>query len=276
MTEIERQVARHYTHGALESAVLDGLKAMGRASGDVKPEDLAGIDEFHIGGHHATAALAQQLDLQPGVSLLDIGCGIGGAARFFAHEYGCRVTGVDVTPEFVAVAQALTRLVGLADRVDHHVGSSLDLPFQDGSFDVATLLHVGMNIPDKERLCTEAQRVLRRGGVFAIYDVMRVDEGDLDFPVPWAETPETSFAVDPAGYRRALDAAGFDVTAERNRTEFALEFFRRMKTRVAESGPPPLGIHILLGRDASKKMGNMIANLEQGFVAPVEMICRRR
>src|SRR3546814_8889832 len=125
-------------------------------------------------------------------------------------------------------------------------------------------------------MCSEAQRLLRRGDVCAIYDIMRGGEGDLDFPVPLAETPETSFAVDPASYRRALDAAGFDVTAERNRTEFALEFFQRMKTRVAESGPPPLGIHILLGRDASKKVGNMIAHLQPGFVAPVEMICRRR
>src|SRR3546814_4047995 len=140
--------------------------------------------------------------------------GVQTCALPFSREYGCRVTGVDITPEFVAVAPGLTRLVGLADRVDHHVGSALGLPFQDGSFDGATLLHVGMNIPDKKRLCTEAQRVLRRGGVFAIYDVMRVGEGDLDFPVPWAETPETSFAVDPASYRRALDAAGFDVTAE--------------------------------------------------------------
>jgi hypothetical protein len=87
---IEHDVARHYTHGALERAILDGLRAMGRAPEGLRPEDLAAIDEFHIGGNEATATLADQLGLRPGMALLDLGSGIGGPARFLARRYGWR------------------------------------------------------------------------------------------------------------------------------------------------------------------------------------------
>jgi SAM-dependent methyltransferase len=272
---IEHDVARHYTHGGLERAILDGLKAMGRAPDSVRPEDLAGIDEFHIGGHRATAELADQLGLEKGTALLDLGSGLGGAARFFARRYGCRVSGVDLTPEYVQVAEALTRMVGLAELVTYRVGSVTDLPFADGSFDAATLLHVGMNIPDKKRLCSEVARVLRPAGVFAIYDVMRIGAGDLDFPVPWATTEAMSFLAEPAVYHRALDSAGLALVAERNRRDFAIEFFRNLRARMAAEGPPPLGIHILMGAEAPRKIANMIAALEAGRIAPVEMISRK-
>lgn len=273
---VEQEVSRHYTHGNLQEQVLKGLKAMGRAPDNVRPEDLATIDEFHMGGHQATAELAARLDLKPGTALLDIGSGLGGPARFFARQFGCAVTGIDLTPEYVAVAQDLTRMVGLEDSVSYRVGSATALPFVDGSFDAATLLHVGMNIPDKDGLCVEAARVVRRGGVFGVYDVMRTGEGALDFPVAWAASPETSFVLEPAGYRRALETAGFAVESERSQRELALAFFARLKARMAESGPPPLGLHILMGADAGQKVANLMSNLQSGRIAPVEMVCRRR
>jgi ubiquinone/menaquinone biosynthesis C-methylase UbiE len=214
--------------------------------------------------------------LKPGLSLLDIGSGIGGPARFFASQYGCSVVGIDLTPEYVAVAERLTRMVGLTDRVRFRVGSATDLPFDEASFERATLLHVGMNVPDKGALCAEAARVLKPAGVFAVYEVMRTGEGDLIFPVAWADTAATSFVADPVTYRRALEAAGFEVMAEEDRRDPALEFFHRMRARHAESGLPPLGLHLHMGPDAPRKVANMIANLERGVVAPVEMICRRR
>ena len=273
---VEQEVARHYTHGSLQEQVLKGLKATGRAPDTVRPEDLATIDEFHMGGHQATAELAARLDLKPGATLLDIGSGLGGPARFFARTFGCAVTGIDLTPEYVAVAADLTRMVGLQDSVAFQVGSATALPFADASFDAATLLHVGMNIPDKERLCAEAARVLKRGGVFGVYDVMRTGEGALDFPVAWAADEATSFVLGPVGYRRALEKAGFAIESERSQRDLALAFFARLKARMAESGPPPLGIHVLMGVDAGRKVANLISNLQSGRIAPIEMICRRR
>lgn len=276
MKTTEDEVARYWTHGSLERAIRDGLSAMGCDLDSVQPDDLAAVDEFHMGGREATVRLAERMGLEPGMAVLDIGCGIGGPARFIARQYGCAVVGVDLTPEYVAVAETLTRMVGLADRVTFRVGSATDPLFEAARFDAATLLHVGMNVPDKERLCAAAARVLRPGSVFVVYDVMRVGEGELMFPVPWAATPAMSFVADPATYRQALEAAGFEVTAQTDRRNLALEFFARIKARVAENGPPPLGVHLLMGPDASQKVANMVANLERGIVAPIEMICRHR
>jgi ubiquinone/menaquinone biosynthesis C-methylase UbiE len=275
MLTTEDEVARYWSHGALERAILDGLTAMGRDPDSVQPEDLAAVDEFHMGGHEATVHLAERMRLEAGMAVLDIGSGLGGPARFFARQYGCRVVGIDLTPEYVAVAESLTRMVGLADRVTFRAGSACDLPFEAASFDAVTLLHVAMNIPDKEKLCAAVARVLRPGGVFAIYDVMRTGAGEPLFPVVWAATPAMSYVADPDTYRRALEAAGFEVLSEVDRRDLALAFFNRLRSRIAESGPPPLGLHILMGPDAARKIANTAANVERGILAPVEMICRR-
>lgn len=233
---IEQEVARHYTHGTLEAAIAGGLKALGREDDSVTIDDLAAIDEFHMGGRAATVDLTDQLKLDRGASVLDIGSGLGGTARFLASRYGCRVAGVDLTPEYVAVAERLTTLVGLAGQVQFKQGSALHLPFPDGTFDTAVMLHVGMNIPDKEKLCAEAARVLKVGGTFAVYDVMQAGPGPVDFPMPWADTSTTSFVEKPETYRAALTVAGFEIVAERDRREMALRFFLGMKERLAAEG----------------------------------------
>jgi SAM-dependent methyltransferase len=274
MAELETTVVRHYSHGALERAILDGLRLMGRAPEGANAKDLAAVDEFHMGGRRATEEFAAHLALRSGLRLLDIGSGLGGGARFVAEHHGCQVTGVDITPEYVEVATALTRLVGLDGRAAFQVGNATNLPFDDASFDRATLLHVGMNIPDKERLCREARRVLRSDGLFGIYDVMRLGDAQPTFPTPWAAGAESSFLARPEDYRQALSAAGFALVGESDRRALALEMFRGMQARAAGDGPPPLGLHILMGRDAPTKVANMIAALDGGIIAPVELIAR--
>ncbi len=275
MTTIEQRVAKHYTHGALSEAIYRGLESLGRSANDFRDTDLAGMDEFHIGGREATAALAEKLDLKPAMLLLDVGCGIGGAARYFAQTFGCRTTGIDLTPEYVETARALAKRLGLAERVEFRVGSALDLPFTDASFDAATLLHVGMNISDKRRLAANVHRVLKRDGMFGVFDVMRTGPGTINYPTPWAADESTSFVEGPAEYKEALRAAGFVVISERNQRQMALDFFARIRARMATSGPPPLGLHVLMGKDAPQKITNMVMMLEQGTIAPIELIARR-
>ena len=274
MKSIEQSVSQHYTHGSLANTILQALTAAGKDINRLEPADLAPVDEFHIGGRQATIDFAEQMGLTPGMQLLDVGCGLGGASRYFAHERGCQVTGIDLTAEYVAVAEALAQLVGLAERVSYRHASGLSLPFAAGSFDAAYMLHVGMNIADKAALFGEVRRVLRPRSIFGIYDVMSEAEGELTFPVPWAAAVEMSF-VDRAGtYRRLLQSCGFAVEQERSRRDFAIDFFRKMRGQVAQSGPPPLGLHILMGPTAQQKVTNMIANLERGLIAPTEIICR--
>jgi ubiquinone/menaquinone biosynthesis C-methylase UbiE len=270
---IEDHVAQHYAQGRLEQTITEALAASGADLGRLVPADLAPVDEFHIGGRQATIDFAAQLQISRGASLLDIGCGLGGASRYFAHECGCRVTGIDLTVEYVAVAAALAAKTGLSEMVTYRQGSALALPFAAASFDGAYMLHVGMNIQDKAKLFAEVRRVLKPGAVFGIYDVMREGDGDLAFPVPWASTPETSFVAGAADYRRLLEAAGFAVHKERSRREFAMEFFRQLRARAADAdGPPPLGLHLLMGPTAPQKVANMIDNLQRGLIAPTEIV----
>lgn len=269
---VETTVAGHYTTGALVDRITEALVALGIDPAAATAEDLKPVDEFHIGGVAATRDLIGQVAIARDASVLDIGSGLGGTARLIAAETGASVTGLDLTPEFVETATALSAMVGMADRTRFTAGSALDMPFADDSFDAATLIHVGMNIPDKPRLMAEAARVLRPGSPFAVYDVMRTGPGELQFPVPWAERPETSFLASVDDYRAAADAAGFRVVATRVRRDFALDFFLQIKARMAETGPPPLGLHLLMTRNRPEKLENQIVNIRTGVCAPTEMI----
>ena len=277
MASLEGDVARHYTTGAIIERILAALESLGVEIASARPEDLKPVDEFHTGGMEATLALLEQLDITPKTDVLDIGSGIGGTARTLAARYGCRVTGIDLTEEFVDAARALTAMVGLGDRASFRLGSALALPVPDAGFDLAFLLHVGMNIADKPGLFAEARRALRPGGTFAIFEVMKRGPDPLDFPVPWSTAPETSFVDPPETYRAAADAAGFELVSERDRSEFASGFFARISAMMAErGGPPPLGIHLLMGEAAPLKIQNYVTALEAGRIAPIEMIFRVR
>lgn len=269
----EQAVAQHYSRGGLERQILDVLTTTGADLEHLDPDQLAPVDEFHIGGRSATVELADQLDLRPGLRVLDVGSGLGGAARYLARQHAAEVTGLDLTMEYVQVAASLTRRAGLADLAQFRQGSATELPFPDGSFDRACMLHVGMNIADKAALFTEVRRVLVPGGIFGVYDVMRVGPGDITFPVPWAAVAATSFVAEPAYYRDLLAKAGLAVQSQRDRRDFALDFFREMRARIAQNGPPLLGLHIVMGPDAPLKIANMVDGLIRDVLAPTEMIC---
>lgn len=273
MSEIEA-VAQHYSHGALEIQILDALVRVGVDPEHLQPDQLAPVDEFHIGGRAATVALLDQMDLHPGMRVLDVGSGLGGTARYLAHEHQVTVTGIDLTEEYVQVARSLTGRVGLTEQVSFHQGSATALPFDDHTFDRVCMLHVGMNIADKRTLFAEIRRVLTDDGIVGVYDVMRTGTAEVTYPVPWASTPATSFLTEPAQYRDLLAEAGLAVAIERDRRDFGITFFRELRAKIADSGPPTLGLNIVMGQDAATKVANMIDNLDRSSIAPTEMICR--
>ncbi len=271
-----QDVTNHYTHGDLATAIRSGIVSLSKKVESITVDDLAPVDEFHIGGRQASEDFLSQLDLSPEKQVLDVGCGLGGAARFVASRYGSRVTGIDLTPEYIETGNVLCGWVGLGNSISLHQGSALAMPFADRAFDRAYMLHVGMNIDDKPKLCSEVSRVLRSDSLFGIYDVMRIGDDELTYPVPWATTAASSALATPAQYREALQAAGFSVIAERNRRDFALAFFDQLRARTAAAGgPPPLGLHILMGRNTPDKVQNMIQNISNGRIAPVELIARK-
>ncbi len=272
--DTEAQVARHYSHGRLEQAILEALRQSGKNVDALSASDLAGVDEFHLGWLPATVELAADLGLSPGLEVLDVGSGIGGPARYFAEAHGCKVVGIDLTSEFVEVANAITERCRLDALASFQQASALAVPFPSARFDVATLLHVGMNIENKAALFAEVRRVLKPGGKFAIYDIMRMDGLELPYPMPWAESLATSFVETPDTYRQLLKAQGFVIEKERNRRDQSIELGRAMRAHAALHGTPPLGLHVLMGPSTPERLGNVMSTLERGSIAPIEIIAR--
>jgi ubiquinone/menaquinone biosynthesis C-methylase UbiE len=266
----EEHVAAHYTPGMLESKILGALRSAGKNLDQLGTGDLAPVDDFHVGGRESTQALADFVELRPGMHLLDVGCGIGGPARYFA-ERGCQVTGVDLSDEFIQVAESLTRRLKLDHSTTFRLASALKLPFDSGTFDGAYEIHAGMNIPDKAGVFREVARVLKPGAQFAIFDILRTGNGAFNFPVPWAKSPETDFAAGLDDYAEALRTAGFRIEHQRGRRQFALEFMQKMAAQTA-SAPPALGLHLLMGEDAPVMLKNVAMAFASGALEPVELV----
>lgn len=266
-------VVNHYTHGSLIEAIKSGISKLGKSVSTVSINDLAPIDEFHIGGQSATIHFLNQLEIKPGHKVLDVGCGLGGSSRFSADKYNCQVTGVDLTEEYVETGNTLCGWLSMNQRIQLEVADATSLPYESETFDRAFMLHVGMNISEKAKLASELLRVLKPGGRVGIYDVMEMGHGKLKFPVPWATSSEGSSVESPHIYKAALKQAGFKIITENSRREFALEFFQELQSKAAASeGPPPLGLHILMGESAPTKVKNMIDNISNGLVSPTEII----
>lgn len=269
-----KEVAHHYHSGHLLKKISDACEALA-LSPPISPGALAPVDEFHIGGRLATKPFVEALGLAAESQVVDFGCGLGGPARYVAATTGARVTGIDLTAEFVETGRVLTEWTGLSNLVKLIEASVLDLPLESGSMDVAYMIHVGMNIADKEGIAREAKRVLKPGGIFAIYDVMQVGEGQMDYPAPWASSPDQSALASPETYEAALRAAGFQVVDRIDRTAFANQFFSDLAAAQNQAGgPPPLGLHLVMGDNTALKVQHMVQNIQGGLIAPIELHAR--
>jgi ubiquinone/menaquinone biosynthesis C-methylase UbiE len=270
----EGTVAKHYGRGQLEEAILAAVARESKNPESLTAVDLAAVDEFHVGGLEATQELAKNMELRAGMRLLDVGSGIGGPARYFAGEHSCKVTGVDLTEEFVRVAESLTRRTKLDGLAEFRQGSALQLPFEAGTFDGAYMIHVGMNIADKSGIFREVRRVLKPAGLFTVFDIVRAGEGAIRYPVPWASSEESSFVGTRKDYRDALQNAGFEIAQERGRVAFGIEFTERVIARMAQGGPPALGLHLLMGEKTPIMIRNVLTMMKEGVLEPVEFYAR--
>jgi len=226
----------------------------------LKPQQLAALDQFHTRGLAATTELAKLAGVTAGMSVLDVGSGVGGPARFLAATCGCQVTGVDLSEPFVDAARYLTERTGQSGQVSFETASALKLPFDAGRFDVVLLQHVAMNISDRTRLYREIRRVLKSGGTFAIFDVV-LNDGEPHYPVPWARTPATSFLLTADATRAAIEPAGFRTLTWHDDTEAAKTWAGQLRA----SGPPPSpNLGVVMGPDFAQLAANLGRNLMEG------------
>ncbi|MGD2133416.1 MAG: class I SAM-dependent methyltransferase [Maricaulaceae bacterium] len=273
---LETAVAAHYATGDLFGAIVAALEAAGADRDNLRIEDIAPVDEFHTAGRITTLQALEMTPLTADMHVLDAGCGIGGTARAVATERGCRVTGVDLTPEFVDVARRLTELTGLSEKCRFEVASVLDMPFEAASFDAGLTFHVAMNIEDRGRFYAELARVLKPGAPLCVFDVTKGPAEGMLYPVPWAETEATSFLKSTDETCALLEGAGFEITRRKSLRDFAIGFFEKVFARAAEAdGPPPVGLHLLTGANSPEKFANYLAAVKAGQIEPAFVIGRR-
>jgi SAM-dependent methyltransferase len=267
---------RHYGRPGLVEAILAGLRAAGKDPDRLAPEDLAAVDQFHLGGRDTTLELAKLAALAPGLEVLDVGGGLGGPARTLAHELGARVTVLDLTEEYCRTGEELTRRTGLADRVRFRHGDALALPFPDASVDLVWTQHSSMNVEDKEHLYEGIRRVLKPGGRLALHEVMAGAGGDVHFPVPWSPDGAGSFLRPPGAIRGLLAGLGLGETAWVDVSTAALAHLReRAAAARGATAPPPLGLHLLLGAAAGPMFANMLRNLEERRIVVIQAVWLR-
>jgi SAM-dependent methyltransferase len=264
MIDLETTVQGHYAgqHDML-ARIEAALAADGVDPQRPKPEDLWPYDQLHGRGIDATREHAERAGIKAGMQVLELGCGIGGSSRYLA-SLGCRVTGIDLTPEFIEVARTLTERCGLADRITFRVANALDLPFADASFDHVWSHAVTMNIADKTGFVGQAARVLKPGGHFSLAEIEAGSAGQPTFPVPWANDASSSFLATPAEMRRIIESAELRIVAQEDSTAAAVAYMREMAERMGRGERPTQRNDVLLGENFMLRARNMAQAYREG------------
>ncbi len=259
----------------LTARILEALRESGRPLDDVTYRDLVPVSELHNRGKQATVDLARLAEVQPGDHVLDVGCGIGGPARTLVAEFGCRVTGVDISEEFCSAARALNELVGLSGQVSVRCADALALPLEDELFDIVWTQHASMNVADKQALFAEMYRGLKPGGKLALHDVMAGPVQPIRFPVPWAAHPSVSFLESPEDIRRTIRETGLGEIAWQDQTQLTEEWWRNVFERTAGKPPSPLNPGLVMGSQFPRMAHNMYCNILENRVAVVQALYRK-
>jgi SAM-dependent methyltransferase len=270
-----KSISEHWGTGDVYARIMKAMQAASISPDAVTVEQLAPLDHFHACGFPATVELADALPIQPGHHIVDIGCGIGGPARYLAQRFGCRVSGVDITQPFVEAANRLTTLLKMERQVEIELGDGQHLPYGEAMFDGAYTQHVTMNIADRALFFGEAFRVLRPGAFFAVTEHGLGPEGSPHYPVPWSEDGSGSYLVRPADTVTYLNEVGFvDVKLEDTGAKY-LQGYRRAIELAAQGALPPLGVHVLMGQMAPEKTRNAARNIEERRTHPIQIICSK-
>ncbi|MDH5593256.1 MAG: methyltransferase domain-containing protein [Gammaproteobacteria bacterium] len=271
-----KNIQSYYSPNDLYNRILAGLDEIGKDMSRLTLDDLQPVDEFHIRGDTATRELINLSGFTSDMHVLDVGCGVGGSTRRLSHETGCRTTGIDLSEEYIEVAQRLTQLLGMQDLVQFRASNALDLSFSDNTFDGVWSIQMNMNVHDKLTWFKELYRVTKPGGRVVLYEVCANRNTPVYFPVPWAQDSSMSCLVAPDEFRDMIISTGFEVETWNDKTELARIAFSHMTEPTGEPELPELGVHLLVGNDILTKAYNLHRNLEEERVSLIESLAVKK
>lgn len=270
-----QEISDHWGKGDVYSRILETMELAGIDPNTLTIEQLAPVDHFHARGFPATVELADALPIREGDTLVDIGCGIGGPARYLAKRFNCRVEGIDITAPFIDAANKLSALVAMQDAVRCQHGDGQNLPYKDETFDGGYSQHVLMNVPDRTTFFAEAFRVLKPGAFFALTEHGLGPVGEPHHPVPWSEDGRGAYLMRPSDTVDILKETGFRNIEVTDTGEKYLQGYKAAMALAAKGEAPVFGTHILLGELAPQIVKNAARNIEERRTQPVQIICRK-
>jgi ubiquinone/menaquinone biosynthesis C-methylase UbiE len=241
-----------------------GRALLDQFPGKLTPGMLIGLDQFHAGGLEAAERLLRIGEIGAGMTIVDLGAGLGGPARLAAAA-GADVVGIDTSPSFVDLATALSARCGLSERVEFRVGDMTSPALPDHVADRVMLIHAQMNIANKPALARTISRILKPGGKLLAWEVCAVGAGEVTWPMPWSLDGTDSHLVDSATLRAELERAGLHIDSWEDRSGWVAGWFRQAAS--APVATPSLLTFLERGPERAQNFARGIAT---GQLAVVE------
>lgn len=263
MNNMNQNIANHYSKTNLFEEIVEILKLNGKDINKISRSDISTFDEFHVRGATVSRELASDVNISD-YKVLDIGCGLGGASRLLADEYNCNVTGIDLCEEYIITSQKLSELISLSDKTNFIYGDATKLPFENSTFDVVWTQHTQMNIKDKKRFYSEIHRVLKNSGMFIYYDIFKTHNGDIEYPMPWADKSDISFLIKVEDMETILNNLKFKKEHTTDQTEAGIKIFEKLQSKNKNLTTSTPGLHLLMGDNYLIKNKNLHNALKNG------------
>ncbi|MCL5245778.1 class I SAM-dependent methyltransferase [Cellulophaga sp. 20_2_10] len=275
MKNQNQHIENHYHREGLYEEILQKLTEQHLDLNAITRANLAGVDEFHVRGAAVSKELAKSINLNNQI-VLDVGCGLGGPCRMLADLYNCSTTGIDLSKEYIRTATLLSKLVGLDNKTTFTQGDATELPYKDNSFSVVWTQHVQMNIPNKEKLYSEINRVLKPGGHFLFYDIFKKGTELITYPMPWANEATHSFLFPVDEMQNTTTKLGLTKVQHTNQTQDGIAFFKTLLPKIKEFGAPKISLELLMGTTTISKHTNLLQHLQDNKLELISGVYKKQ
>ncbi|MDC1375490.1 methyltransferase domain-containing protein [bacterium] len=271
----KEEVEAFWTRGDIHSRIHSAMTKANLIDKKLEIEELFPIDQYHARGIAATIDLGKRMPIKKHQCILDIGCGLGGPARYYAKEFECIITGIDITPSFVEIGNEFNKITSMSNKVELKVGDGEILDFKSEIFDGAYSQHVTMNVSDRKKFFSEAFRVLKKGSFFAFTEHGLGKEGNPIFPLPWANTEKMSFLLPPEKTISLLKEIGFSNIEIIETGDKYISGYKKLTNPLPKKENPILGIHVIGGESMKERSINSMKSINENRTLPFEVVCTK-
>ena len=183
---------------------------------------------------HTNEIMANAAPLGAGMRVLDLGCGYGSTARYLAGNFGCRVTGVNISEKELELARSRGREAGLDDLLRFEYGDFHRLGYADASYDVVWSQEAFLHAADKNAVLMECMRVLKAEGSLIFTDITVARDTPDEDRAKIYDRVKSPDMWDFDDYRGALSKLGFTIAREEDWSQYVARSYAWVRERLVE------------------------------------------